>query len=92
MRTTLHALNDAQKSGVLRTKAVLVISSNPRSYALTLARDNNIPFETVERRPAARPLGAGALGLLEKHRIELMSGRFSQNSVGRFKAAVPGAS
>jgi len=72
--TNLQALIDAQKSGVLRSgEIVLVISSNPRAYALTRARENNIPAVTVERRPGGQAAFERELTeVLEEHRIELI--------------------
>lgn len=72
--TNLQALIDAQKSGTLRSgEIVLVLSSNPHAFALTRARENNIPSEIVERHPGGQAAFEQALSeILEKHRIELV--------------------
>lgn len=49
--TNLQALIDAQKSGSIKSGEIaLVISSNPSAYALTRAKDNNIPSAVVSKK------------------------------------------
>ena len=49
--TNLQALIDAQKSGSIKSGEIaLVISSNPSAYALTRAKDNNIPSAAVSKK------------------------------------------
>ena len=48
--TNLQALIDAQKSGIIKNGNIaLVLSNNPNAYALTRAKDNNIPTAVVTR-------------------------------------------
>ncbi len=49
--TNLQALIDAQKSGIIKSGEIaLVVSSNPGAYALTRAKDNNIPSAIVSKK------------------------------------------
>lgn len=49
--TNLQALIDAQKSGIIKSGEIsLVVSSNPQAYALTRAKDNNIPSAVVSKK------------------------------------------
>ena len=49
--TNLQALIDAQKSGILQSGEIaLVLASNHKAYALTIAAENNIPSAVVVRK------------------------------------------
>ncbi len=49
--TNLQALIDAQKSGIIKNGNIaLVLSNNPDAYALTRAKDNNIPTAVVTKK------------------------------------------
>ena len=49
--TNLQALIDAQKSGIIKSGEIsLVVSSTPQAYALTRAKDNNIPSAVVSKK------------------------------------------
>ena len=49
--TNLKALIDAQKSGIITSGEIALVISNVRSaYAITRAKDNNIPVEVITRK------------------------------------------
>lgn len=49
--TNLQALIDARRSGIIKSGEIaLVISSKPDAYALTRAKENNIPSATVSKK------------------------------------------
>ena len=49
--TNLQALIDAQKSDIIKSGEIaLVVSSNPTAYALTRAKNNNIPSAVVSKK------------------------------------------
>jgi len=45
--STLQAIIDNIKDGILKAKISLVVSSNPDAYALTRARSNDIPTYVI---------------------------------------------
>ena len=71
--TNLQALIDAQRGGRLSSgEIVLVVSSNPRAYAINRATDAGIETVTVCRKEAGDQFEAQLIRVLEKHRIEMI--------------------
>ncbi|MCI8610436.1 MAG: phosphoribosylglycinamide formyltransferase [Clostridiales bacterium] len=71
--TNLQALIDAQRDGSLRSgEIVLVVSSNPKAYAINRAADAGIEAVTVCRKEAGDQFEAQLIRTLEKHQIEMI--------------------
>lgn len=68
--TNLQALIDAQKSGVIKSGQIkLVVSNNPKAYALQRALDNGIDTETVSKKQL------GSQEAFEDRLIEILDGK-----------------
>ncbi len=73
--TNLQALIDAQINGIISDgKIELVLSSSPDAYALTRAKNNNIPTVVVSRKACAsqQEFEAGIIKALEEYNIQLI--------------------
>ncbi len=73
--TNLQALIDAQNGGRLRNgKLALVVSGNPKAYAMERAEKAGIPCELLRRRSfsSQQEYDAALLGLLGRYRIDLI--------------------
>ncbi len=72
--TNLQALIDAQKAGKLRHGEItLVISNKAGAYALTRAKDNEIPTAVVEKAGGTQAeFEEKIIALLEQNQIELI--------------------
>lgn len=73
--TNLGALIKAQKSGVLKSgKIALVISNNKNAYALTRAKNANIPTETVIKSElgSQEAFEERLISILEDNKIEII--------------------
>lgn len=90
--TNLQALIDAQKDGRIKNgKIALVVSSNPKAYALTRAVKAGIEYEVLRRKSfvSQEDYDKALISLLERHQIGLivLAGFLtiiSQNVVSRF--------
>ncbi len=92
--TNLQALIDAQKSGIVNNgKIVLVVASNPSAYALTRAKENDIPSCVVQRKAFAsqEAYEKALVEVLRENEIELivLAGFMSILSEG-FTSLYPG--
>ncbi len=71
--TNLQALIDAQRAGRLPSGEIaLVVSSNPRAYAIDRAVDAGIPAVTVCRKEVGEQFEGELIRVLEKHGIEMI--------------------
>lgn len=71
--TNLQALIDAQRAGRLPSGEIaLVVSSNPRAYAIDRAVDAGIPAVTVCRKEVGAQFEGELIRVLEKHGIEMI--------------------
>lgn len=73
--TNLQALIDAEKSGIIKSgEIVLVLSSNPKAYALERAKNAGIKGVTVSRKECADPkeFEARIIKELEESGVELI--------------------
>lgn len=73
--TNLQALIDAEKSGIIKSGEIkLVLSSNPDAYALTRAKENNIPTAVVTKKECGGMAGAEEkiISVLKKNQIDLI--------------------
>ena len=73
--TNLQALLDAQASGALHSgEIVLVVSNNPKAYALTRAAEAGIPALTITKKDCGgqEPFEDALIAALEENRIDLI--------------------
>lgn len=73
--TNLQALIDAQKSGIITSGNIkLVVSSSPDAYAITRAKNNNIPYIAVSRKQSASQaeFEQKILDILKEYNIQLI--------------------
>ena len=73
--TNLQALIDAQKSGIIKNGNIaLVLSNNPDAYALTRAKDNNIPTAVVTKKETGSraAMEEKIISILDENKIDLI--------------------
>ena len=73
--TNLQALIDAQNNGqIIGGKISCVISSNPNAYALTRAKENNIPSRTIPRKEFSdnKSYSEAILNALDEEKADLV--------------------
>jgi len=72
--TNLNSIINAQKSGIIASKVVLVISNNSHAGALKLARKNRIPAVHLSEKlfPTKEAFDSALLNLLRKYKIDLV--------------------
>ncbi len=91
--TNFQALIDAQKSGIIKSGSIeLAVSSSPTAYAITRAKENNIPYVVVSRKESnsQEEFEGKILQALKEHNIELIvlagfMSILSENFTSRYK-------
>ena len=72
--TNLQAIIDAVKSGIIKSgDLALVLSSSPDAYALTRAKENNIPTAVVSRKEYdTEKFSKEIIRVLDENKIDLV--------------------